>query len=227
MGNFFDNRTDGGEKLGRLILAKYHLPNPIVYALPRGGVVTAYQVAKILHAPLQLTLVKKITPPNNREWAISVVSEHGYILQDKSASSYLDKDTFYRQINLAKKEILLRRLMYSQVNTVQIPRNRNIILIDDGVATGLSMRAAICDLEDYHPNNITIACPIILEDSASKIRCKVNRIITFTEKPANYMSISQYYKNFEQLEDNIVLNLLKRNYIEQSRMIIGNHLSPN
>ena len=206
----FENREEAGEKLAQLLQKKYASPETIVYALPRGGVVTAYAIAKKLNAHLDIVLTRKIGHPFEKEYALAVVSETGNVTANKKDLLLIDKDWFAAQVAQEMEEIKRRREVYMGNKKSLSARNKIAIIVDDGIATGLTIKAAIAEIKSQNPQKIIIAVPVMPQDTIDKLQSQVDKIIAL-DIDKNYLgSVGSYYKEFPQISDDIVMSLLKR-----------------
>lgn len=205
----FRDRQDAGKKLGLEIKSKYHRIDCVVYGIPRGGVVVALEVAKVLNAPLDVILSQKIGHPLQPEYAVAVVTEHGYISEDKKEVESLDSSWFEEQIQQKKKEIHMRKQLYLSHRDRPPVQNKIALLVDDGIATGRTMEACILEVKEKNPKKIIIASPVAPDDVVSKLRKKVDDVIVLENAEKFLGGISAYYENFDQVSDEDVINLLQ------------------
>lgn len=213
----FPNRRDAGEQLARR-LAKLKLERPIVYAVPRGGVPVAAPIAKALAAPLDLLLVRKIGVPGQEELAAASVvdGETPDIVFNEDVVR--DFSLTHIQIEAAAKhqleEIERRRALYMPGRAPIAAEGRTAIIVDDGIATGASIRAAIAALRRRHPQRIIIAVPVAAADNVQALRQEADDVIClFT--PEELGAVGFYYKDFRQLDDAEVVATLARVAKEQ------------
>ncbi len=206
----FENREEAGEKLAQLLQKKYASPETIVYALPRGGVVTAYAIAKKLNAHLDIVLTRKIGHPFEKEYALAVVSETGNVTANKKDLLLIDKDWFAAQVAQEMEEIKRRREVYMGNKKSLSARNKIAIIVDDGIATGLTIKAAIAEIKSQNPQKIIVAVPVMPQDTLNELQRQVDEIVAL-DIDKNYLgSVGSYYKEFPQISDDIVMSLLKR-----------------
>ena len=202
----FTNRQDAGKKLAKALL-KYHGSDTVVYALPRGGAVLGYEVAKALGAPLDLVITRKIGHPLNPEYAICAVNENGDLVCDESERGYIDKDWLREAVEREQKEISRRKAIYLPA-TGHIPaRNRNAVIVDDGIATGLTMRVAIMFLSKEKPKKLIVAVPVASRDTVEVMRKKVDRVVIL--KKDFLGAIGEHYDEFLPVEDDEVISIMK------------------
>lgn len=206
----FKNRVEAGVLLAFTLEKYQRKKNVIVYGVPRGGVVTAVQIAGYLHAPLDLVIVRKIGHPFNPEYAIAAVSEHGQVVE-KTETGTVDSRWLALEIKKEREEVKRRQEKYLQRRKPLLVKGKIAVLADDGVATGLSLKAAIGELRRLGPKELVLAVPIIPESVAAELRKKVDRLVSLVipadeEFPG---AVSVYYDDFAPVSDEEVLDLLK------------------
>lgn len=203
----FADRAQAGKLLAEA-LKKYVNKNAIIYALPRGGVVVAYEVAKKLKAPLDLLIVRKISHPINREYAIGAISENGQTVFNEAETETISQDWIEEEIHNQKTEIERRQLIYRDSKNVPSATGKIAIIIDDGIATGLTMGAAIKELKSQNPQKIVVAVPITPPDVAEILKIQSDEFISL-ETPKTYLgAVGVYYAYFPQVSDEEVINLI-------------------
>ena len=204
----FKDRAEAGRLLAQKLLP-YRNSNQIVVALPRGGVVPGYEIAKALNIPLDIFFVKKIPSPYNKEAGIGAVSENGYYFVDPNAKKMLNISDSY--IQNAIKEVLQKikekRAIYNKPRLDY--KDKEIILVDDGVATGSSMLLAIDALKKEGAKKIIVAAPVAPLDVANRLKEVANNAV-FLEIPTIFNAVGEFYEDFHQLSDSEVLEILKK-----------------
>lgn len=204
----FRDRQEAGALLADK-LEDYAGQDVIVFALPRGGVPLGAEIAKRLHAPLDLIITRKIGHPYNPEYAIGAVAEHGRSFYNKKELEDMPKDWLENEEARLRNEIKRRRLKYLPDKNFDAVKGKTAIIVDDGVATGYTMLAAIDDLRQQSPARIVIAIPAIPESIAQRLESESDEIIAL-ERTRHYLgSVGAYYHNFPQLEDGEVLALME------------------
>jgi len=206
----FTDRTEAGTLLAKKISTMdIDVKNTVVIALPRGGVPVAYEIAKKLDLPLDIILIKKIGAPFNPELAVGAVTEDDEVLYNFDLLNYLGTNA---EDLVPYKEHALDTLKDTQA-TLRHGRsslsltNKNIILVDDGIATGATMEAAIEFLRRRKVRNILVACPVASTEAAKKI-IKLVDGVSFVLTPPHLSSISQWYVDFSQVETAKVATML-------------------
>ncbi len=204
----FSDRFEAGDILAKLLKEYEKDPQTIVVALPRGGVPVGYVIAKQLGLPLDIFFVKKIPSPYNPEAAIGAVSESGEEYLNERAVMMLNVSRPY--IDEQKEKILeairQKRALYQKP---RIPvAGKRVILVDDGVATGASMYLAAQALKDEGAKEVVIATPVAPPDALALLREAADKVVV-AQIPRDFMAVGQYYRDFHQLEDDEVMELLQ------------------
>jgi len=208
----FKDRFDAGKKLANK-LSKYHgEKDAIILVLPRGGVIVGAEVAKELKLPLDIIVTRKISHPMNPEYAIGAVGENSVEL-DQGASE-VEKDYLEEEIEKQRKEIARRIKVYRGTKKPVIIKDKIIILVDDGIATGLTMIAAIKEIKGKNPRKIVVAVPVGAPDTVNRIKPLVDEIICL-ESPENFIAVGQFYEEFGQTPDEKVINILHNKNIDK------------
>ena len=208
----FKDRTDAGRQLA-LALAAYHDQKPVVLALPRGGVTVAAEIASALAAPLDLILVRKIGVPQQPELAMGAVVDGGTPLivrnEDVIALASVSESEFKAVCDSELAEIERRRKRYlgnrQRVDVV----GRTAIIIDDGIATGATVRAALRAVRLRKPSKLVLAVPVAPTDTIAQLRTEADDVICL-EDHVFFGAIGFYYANFRQVLDQTVTDTLKR-----------------
>lgn len=204
----FKNRIDAGNKLADEI-AKISPKNAIVVALPRGGVPIGDLVAKRINTSLEIVVPRKIGHPLHEEFAIGALVEEGEVIWNEADKKGLSEKDLDKIVKSERKEAHRRRKLYSFGKQRQSFKDKEVILVDDGVATGLTMLAAISTIKADMPKKITVAIPVSPEDSLKKIQKEVDSTICL-EVPKFFMAIGGHYKDFSQVSDEEVIDIMKK-----------------
>jgi putative phosphoribosyl transferase len=206
----FNDRHHGGRELAKL-LAKYAEEEPIVLALPRGGVVVGYEVAKALRAPLEVFIVRKIAPPYNKEFGIGAIGEEGPPLLDSRVIDLigLSKETLETIIKEEQKELKRRIKVYRNNKPLSDVRNKIVIIVDDGLATGVTAKVAIQAVKKREPKKIIFASPVCAYETVQDLLLQVDDVSSITT-PFALRAIGEWYQHFDQITDEEVIDLLKR-----------------
>jgi len=213
----FKDRIQAGQKLAEKLL-EYKDKDVIILAIPRGGVVVAYEIAKVLNAPLDLIIPRKIGAPYQPELAIGAVTQDGTIILNEDIISYLPIPENYieAEAERQKKEIERRLIKYRGSAIEPKLENKIVIIVDDGIATGATMLAAIASIRKKKPLKIIAAIPVAPPESLEKIKEYADEIVCL-QTPEPFFAIGQFYERFEQLEDEEVIDILNK-----SKKIKGN-----
>jgi predicted phosphoribosyltransferase len=205
----FKDRADAGKLLAQK-LAPYVKQDAIVLALPRGGVVVGYEIAQTLKLPLDIVVVRKIGHPNNPEYAICAVDEKGTLLCNEAERALVDKKWLQEETERQKREAQRRVALYRGGKEPVEIKGKTVIIIDDGIATGLTVRLAIAAVKAQHPERTIIAVPVSPSDIVQKIKREVDDVIVL-EPPEDFLgSVGAHYERFEQVEDSEVVRLMKK-----------------
>lgn len=208
----FADRTDAGRRLGHAI-QKERFSDPLVMALPRGGVPVAFEVAKILGVPLELLIVRKIGAPGHPEYGLGALvdSDEPQVVLNaeamrsvKPSESYVEAETERQRLELAR-----RRALYLGSRTRRSPRGRNVIIVDDGIATGGTARAAAKALRQAGAAALMLAVPVAPASAVASLRDEVDRLVCLAI-PNSFHAVSIYYEDFDQTTDAEVIALLRR-----------------
>ncbi len=207
----FKDREDAGAQLATLLSNYKNHPNAIVIGLPRGGVVTGYQVAKALNLPLDITCPRKIGAPDNLEYAIGAITEtgEGIFHHDVIRALEVSEEYLQEMIELEKKEAQHRLDLYRKDRPPIEIIGKLVILVDDGLATGSTMQAAIRSIKSAHPAKIVVAVPVAPPDTLEHIRDQVDEVVCISAPP-HFYAVGQFYDLFGQTEDDEVIDLMSR-----------------
>lgn len=205
----FLNRLDAGRQLANK-LRSYSGHDTVVVALPRGGVVLGAEIAKELEAPLGLVLVKKIGHPINPEFAIGAVAEDEQPIYNQVEANTIDEYWLRGAEARAHDFIAQRRELYYDSDFIPPPvQKKDIILVDDGMATGLTMEAAAKSLRARHAQKIIVAVPVASPESVDALEDIVDEVITLEEPYTFHGAVGNHYLEFEQVDDEEVRTLLR------------------
>ncbi len=220
----FKDRTDAGKILAKKLLAYKNNPDTIIIALPRGGVVIGFEVAQALNLPLDIVVPRKIGAPLNPEFAVGAVTEDGSAMLDPSLLALLkitEQDLV--EIIAKEKEEAQRRLKTYRAGRAPLNlSNKIVLLVDDGIATGATMLAAIKSAQKREAQKIIVAVPVAPPDSIIKIKHALGKnstnnnanaitdMIIVLHAPQDFGAISIFYDSFEQTTDKEVIALLEQ-----------------
>lgn len=206
----FADRSHAGQLLARALSKYADSPDVIILGLPRGGVPVAYEVAKRLHAPLDVMVVRKLGVPGWEELAMGAVASGGVrvINDDVVRGSNIPEETIERAAMAELQELHRREIAYRGHTGAPEVKGKTVILVDDGIATGSTILAAVRALRQQGPARIIIAVPTAAADTCDKLAPMVDELITLI-RPIYFHAVGQWYENFEQTTDAEVKQLLK------------------
>jgi putative phosphoribosyl transferase len=207
----FKNRTDAGRKLAAKLTRYADHEDVLVLALPRGGVPVAYEVAKQLKAPLDVFLVRKLGVPGHEELAMGAIASGGVRVVNEELINYLGipDEVIDAIAAVEQRELERRAVAYRDDRPPPEIKDRVVILIDDGLATGSTMRAAAASLRLQKPRRIVVAVPVSSPETCDEFRSEVDEIVcAFT--PQHFQGVGLWYDDFSQTSDEEVRELLKR-----------------
>lgn len=207
----FEDRIEAGQFLANKLIHYANRPDVIVLGLPRGGVPVAYQVAQALGAPLDVFIVRKLGAPGQEELAMGAIAIGGVqILNHAIIQSLKISDAQIENVIAAEQQELERReKRYRENRPFPAIQGRTAILVDDGLATGASMWAAVVALRKLEPAKIVVAVPVAALETCNMFRDEVDEIVcVFTPEP--FLGVGVWYENFPQTTDEEVHDLLER-----------------
>lgn len=207
--SFFTDRIDAGKKLA-LELKDFSGKKGIVLAIPRGGVVVGYMIAKSLNLPLDLIIPRKIGAPDNPELAIGAVAEDGTVILDEKLISYIGASQEYvkAETERQKREIERRLKLYRQDVSYPSLMGLDVIVVDDGIATGSTMKAALASVKNRGAVSVTVAVPVGPPSTIKELN-KIADLVVCPYTPEFFQAIGQFYADFSQTTDKEVIELLK------------------
>ncbi len=217
----FSNRSDAGRRLALRLEHYVRNPNLLVLALPRGGVPVAYEVARALQAPLDVMLVRKLGVPGQEELAMGAIASGGIRVISENVVHALNIAD--REIAIAaateQHELDRRERAYRAGQPSLNVRGKTVVLIDDGLATGATMRAAIAALRAQKAERLVVAVPIAAGETCSALNREVEEVICLYT-PAFFLSVGQGYEDFSQITDEEVRELLRRSADELASVAV-------
>lgn len=184
------DRVEAGLQLADALKQYDGQPNVVVLGLPRGGVVTAAAVAHALQAPLDVVITRKLGAAGNAEYATGALTEQGTMVGTGTTAV----------ITQEQKELERRIQMYRQ-NRLPLPlRDKTVMIVDDGIATGLTMHAAIQSVRERQPAKIVVAVPVAPPDTIAELSKTADDVVVL-DQPDNFMAVGQFYQEFDQVTD--------------------------
>ncbi len=206
----FRDRNDAGRRLAKSLLS-YGDRRPVVLALPRGGVPVGFEVARALHAPLDLVLVRKLGAPHWEELAIGALAEgeppERVLNEDVVHSLRVPPEYLETATETARREIERRRAVWLAGRAPIDVRGRTAIVVDDGIATGATMRAALRATRRRGPDQVVLAVPVAAPHALAELRAEAD-VCVCLETPVDFEAVGQFYVRFPQLDDEDVTKLL-------------------
>jgi len=207
----FRNRTDAGRRLATVLSPYADRADVLVLALPRGGVPVAFEVARTLNVPLDVFIVRKLGVPGHEEFAMGAIASGGVRLVDEAVVRELRIGA--REVELVaqaeQEELERRERQYRGARPLPDIAGRTVIVVDDGLATGASMRVAVAALRQEHPARIVVAVPIAPPETCDMLRADADDVVCAVT-PEPFYAVGLWYEDFEQTTDDEVHHLLER-----------------
>jgi putative phosphoribosyl transferase len=207
----FRDRSEAGRRLAAALERYAASPNLLVLALPRGGVPVGYEVARALNAPLDVMLVRKLGVPGHEELAMGAIASGGIrILSDEVIAAFAIPERVIATVAAREQEELNRQeKMYRNGRPPPMIRGRTVILVDDGLATGSTMRAAARAIRVQEPEFLVVAVPVAPEETCVELRREVDQVICALS-PTPFFAVGNWYEDFSQIGDEAVQRILER-----------------
>lgn len=205
----FRDRSEAGRRLADALVSR-RLPGPlIVLGLPRGGVPVASEVARRLAAPLDVIVVRKVGLPGQEEFAIGAIASGGIVVQEPGVERYLAgmHTRFEMLVARQQRELARRERAYRDGRPAPDLSGRTAVLVDDGLATGTTMLAAIRAARQAGAAQVIVAAPVGSTEARERVAREADEVVLLSE-PAGFMAVGQFYERFEQVEDEEVIHLL-------------------
>jgi len=207
----FRDRADAGRYLGELLSDYAGRSDVVVLALPRGGVPVGFEIARALEAPLDVFVVRKLGVPGHEELAFGAIASSGAQILNRDVVRHLGltADVIEAVSERERSELTRRELLYRGDQPVRDLADKTVILVDDGLATGASMRAAVVAVRAQSPARIVVAVPTAALDTCAALSAEVDELVS-PLRPENFYAVSLWYDRFEQVSDDEVRTLLER-----------------
>ena len=206
----FQDRQDAGKRLARELL-RFKASDPIVLALPRGGVPVAFEIARALEAPLDLVLVRKIGAPDQPELAVGAVvdgEKTEIVVNEDVLEALALSESFVRERAVREiEEIERRRRLYLRGRDRVSVAGKTALVVDDGIATGATMRAALRAVRRQQPSRLVLAVPVAPAETVESLRSEVDEVVCLST-PSFFGAIGYFYHDFRQVDDDEVRRLL-------------------
>jgi putative phosphoribosyl transferase len=207
----FTNRTEAGRLLARQLKSFARRKDVLVLGVPRGGVPVAFEVATALHVPLDIFVLRKLGVPGHEELAFGALASGGVRVLDSQIVEALSLSSLDIELAAAREQAELERRerVYRGERSPLDIKGKTVILVDDGIATGSSMRAAISALRRRKPARLVVAVPVAPPSTCHRLRAEVDDLVC-VETPEPFYAIGQFYRDFSQVTDEEVSDLLER-----------------
>ncbi|MBO1068888.1 MAG: phosphoribosyltransferase [Dolichospermum sp. DEX189] len=207
----FRNRTQAGKLLAAQLTEYANRADVLVLGLPRGGVPVAYEVAKELDAPLDVCLVRKLGVPGHKELAMGAIATGGVRVINENVVDWLriSPETINQVAAIEMRELDRRSHTYRGNRPLLEVKNHTIILVDDGIATGATIRAAIATLKKQQPGKLVVAVPVAAASTCEELQAEVDQVVCVM-MPEDLCAIGIWYEDFQQTTDTEVCELLTR-----------------
>jgi putative phosphoribosyl transferase len=218
----FRDRTEAGRLLASRLTAYANRPGVLVLALPRGGVPVGYEVARALHAPLDVIIVRKLGVPGQEELALGAIASGGVrVLNDDVVRMLaLPAEVIDSVVAHEQRELERREQLYRGDRPAHKVHGRTIILVDDGMATGATMRTAVAVVKQQQPTRIIIAVPVAASATCEELAAQVNAVVCVI-RPKSFYAVGCWYERFPQTTDEEVRDLLYSDCVVSSRSSAG------
>jgi putative phosphoribosyl transferase len=207
----FRNRAEAGRVLARMLEHYKNKPDVVILGLPRGGVPVAYEVAQALNAPLDVFIVRKLGVPGHEELAMGAIATGGIRSLNRSVIEYLNisPTVIEAATALEIEELRRRELLYRGEKPSPDLSKRTVIVVDDGLATGSTMRVAIAALRRHNPSKIIVAVPTAAAETCEDLKSEADEVVCAVT-PELFYAVGQWYEDFTQTSDAEVTDLIRR-----------------
>jgi putative phosphoribosyl transferase len=211
----FRDRVEAGKKLAEA-LKEFEGKELVVLGIPRGGVVVANEVAEALGAPLDVVITRKIGAPGEPEYGLGAVTQEGDVVLDKRAADAVGATREYldAQVRQKKEEVRERMERFRGETPYPSLKGKVVIIVDDGIATGSSVEAAVMSVKKRDPREVIVAVPVAPPDTVESLRADGNQVVCL-ETPGVFFAIGQFYQRFDQVEDSEVRRILAESWKRQ------------
>jgi len=206
----FSNRTEAGRLLAKRLRAYENQRDVLILGIPRGGVPVAFEVAAEFHAPMDIFIVRKLGVPGSEELAFGAIASGRIRFLDREivAAAEISESEIERITARETRELERRQRTYrGGLDPLEV-KGQTVILVDDGIATGSSMQAAITALRQLKPSRLVVAVPVAPASTCRRLRPEVDDLIC-VHRPASFYAIGEFYENFSPVSDQTVTDLLR------------------
>jgi putative phosphoribosyl transferase len=206
----FRDRAEAGRMLARELERCRGEPGLIVLALPRGGVPVGFELAQALGAPLDVFVVRKLGAPGQEELAVGAIARGVQVLNERVVEQFrLDEEAIARAAAVEQEELIRRERLYRGDRAPVDVEGRTVILVDDGLATGATMRAGAVALRAQHPRRLVLAVPVAAAQTCEELRADADEVLC-AMTPEPFVAVGAWYDDFSQTTDDEVRELLER-----------------
>ncbi|HRD70475.1 MAG TPA: phosphoribosyltransferase [Legionella sp.] len=221
----FIDRHEAGVILAKYLKGYKNKPNVIILALPRGGVPIGYEIASALSVPLDIFIVRKLGLPGYEEIAMSAIASGSTVFFNEPLLNQfkLNRSQIQNVVEKEREELFRREQLYRGSKPFPNLKDKIVILVDDGIATGSTMVAAIEALHSHKPQSIIVAVPVAAFSTCEEIAPLVERIVC-PLKPLNFYAVGLWYENFPQISDDEVIDVLKKSHSNNSARQVNHDL---
>jgi predicted phosphoribosyltransferase len=212
---YYNDRIDAGRQLAEHLSHYKDQPGVLVLALPRGGVAVAYEVAQALHAPLDVFVVRKLGLPGHEEYAMGAIASGGVRVMNPLPGITVAPEALAAVLAKEQAELLRREQLYRAQRPPVHIAGLTVILVDDGLATGATMRAAAVSVKQHHPLRLVVAVPVGARDSCESLRDVADEVVC-PAMPEPFHALSLWYDFMPQASDDEVRSLLQKTWHEHA-----------
>ena len=208
----FESRKEAGRLLAKELIGSQADKKTVVLGLPRGGVVVAEQVARLLNLPLDVILLRKLPYPPQPELAVGAVAEHGAVFINEEFRKAAREDSSWLEEIVREQRAVIReraRLYRPHRRSADL-RGKTVLLVDDGIATGATMKAAIQAARAAGASRVVVAIPVAAPSSIRELQAEADEVVCL-DAPEDFYAVGQAYQSFDQVSDEEVISILDRN----------------
>jgi len=213
----FADRRDGGRQLAARLEHYRGRPDLLVLALPRGGVAVGFEVAHALQAPLDVFVVRKLGLPGHEEYAMGAIASGGVRVMNPLPGLTVAPEAIARVVAREQAELVRRELLYRGGSPAVAVRGRTVIVVDDGLATGSTMRAAVLAIRQQHPARLVVAVPVGAAETCAMLGQDADEVVC-AAMPSPFHAVGLWYRDFPQASDGEVRELLDEAHREHEAM---------